>query len=93
MEQKASPHVTIKMVKNKEVEGGNDDGFMFDISATNPEMLLMLGAYVSQIERLTGLDFNEIVYFLKADHKMKTMTHSVDFSNEIRKAVDPDGKT
>lgn len=93
MEQKVSPHVTIKMVKNKEVEGGNDVGFMIDISATNPEMLLMLGAYVSQIERLTGLDFNEIVYFLKADHKMNTMTHSVDFSNEIRKAVDPDGKT
>ena len=93
MEQKVSPHVTIKMVKNKEVEGGNDVGFMIDISATNPEMLLMLGAYVSQIERLTGLDFNEIIYFLKSDHKMKTMTHSVDFSNEIRKAVDPDGKT
>lgn len=87
------PHVNIQMVKNNEVEGGNDVGFMIDISATNPEMLLMLGAYVSQIERLTGLDFNEIVYFLKADHKMKTMTHSVDFSNEIRKAVDPDGKT
>ena len=87
------PHVNIQMVKNNEVEGGSDVGFMIDISATNPEMLLMLGAYVSQIERLTGLDFNEIVYFLKADHKMKTMTHSVDFSNEIRKAVDPDGKT
>lgn len=87
------PHVNIQMVKNNEVEGGNDVGFMIDISATNPEMLLMLGAYVSQIERLTGLDFNEIVYFLKSDHKMKTMTHSVDFSNEIRKAVDPDGKT
>ena len=87
------PHVNIQMVKNNEVEGGNDVSFMIDISATNPEMLLMLGAYVSQIERLTGLDFNEIVYFLKADHKMKTMTHSVDFSNEIRKAVDPDGKT
>ena len=87
------PHVNIQMVKNNEVEGGSDVGFMIDISATNPEMLLMLGAYVSQIERLTGLDFNEIVYFLKADHKMKTMTHSVDFSNEIRKAVDPDVKT
>ena len=87
------PHVNIQMVKNNEVEGGSDVGFMIDISATNPEMLLMLGAYVSQIERLTGLDFNEIVYFLKADHKMKTMTHSVDFSNEIRKAVDPDDKT
>lgn len=93
MEQKVSPHITIKMVKNKEVEGGNDVGFMIDISATNPEMLLMLGAYVSQVERLTGLDFNEIIYFIKADHKMKTMTNSVDFSNEIRKAVDPDGKT
>lgn len=87
------PHVNIQMVKNNEVEGGNYVGFMIDISATNPEMLLMLGAYVSQIERLTGLDFNEIIYFLKADHKMKTMTHTVDFSNEIRKAVDPDGKT
>lgn len=87
------PHVNIQMVKNNEVQDGKDVGFMIDISATNPEMLLMLGAYVSQIERLTGLDFNEIVYFLKADHKMKTMTHSVDFSNEIRKAVDPDGKT
>ena len=87
------PHVNIQMVKNNEVEGGSDVGFMIDLSATNPEMLLMLGAYVSQIERLTGLDFNEIIYFLKADHKMKTMTHSVDFSNEIRKAVDPDGKT
>ena len=87
------PHVNIQMVKNNEVEGGSDVGFMIDISATNPEMLLMLGAYVSQIERLTGLDFNEIIYFLKADHKMKTMTHTADFSNEIRKAVDPDGKT
>lgn len=87
------PHVNIQMVKNKDVQDGKDVGFMIDISATNPEMLLMLGAYVSQIERLTGLDFNEIVYFLKADHKMKTMTHSVDFSNEIRKAVDQDGKT
>ena len=86
------PHVNIQMVKNNEVEGGSDVGFMIDISATNPEMLLMLGAYVSQIERLTGLDFNEIIYFIKADHKMKTMTHSVDFSNEIRKAVDPDVK-
>lgn len=86
------PHVNIQMVKNNEVQDGKDVGFMIDISATNPEMLLMLGAYVSQIERLTGLDFNEIIYFIKADHKMKTMTHSVDFSNEIRKAVDPDGK-
>lgn len=87
------PHVNIQMVKNNEVEDGKDVGFMFDIQATNPEMLLMLGAYVSQIERLTGLDFNEIIYFLKSDHKMKTMTHLVDFSNEIRKAVDSDGKT
>lgn len=93
MEQKVSPHVTIKMVKSLDVEDGKDVGFMFDIQATNPEMLLMLGAYVSQIERLTGLDFNEIIYFIKSDHKMKTMTHTVDFSNEIRKAVDPDGKT
>lgn len=86
------PHINIQMVKSFEAEDGKDVGFMFDIQATNPEMLLMLGAYVSQIERLTGLDFNEIIYFLKSDHKMKTMTHSVDFSNEIRKAVDPDGK-
>lgn len=93
MEQKVLPHVTIKTVKSFDAEDGKDVGFMVDIQATNPEMLLMLGAYVSQVERLTGLDFNEIVYFLKADHKMKTLTHSVDFSDEIRKAVDPDGKT
>lgn len=90
MEPKVFPHVTIELIKQDEEL--KDVGFKFEIESSNPEMMLMLGAFVSQIERLTGLDFNEIIYYLKADHKMKTLTHSVDFAPEIRKAVDPDGK-
>lgn len=81
MEQKVNPHVTIKLVKDDKDEDGKKVGFMFDIEASNQELMLILGAYVSQIERLTGLDVNEIIYFIKADHKMKRMTDLVEVDN------------
>ena len=85
-------HVNIQLIESKDKDGGKDVGFLFDIHASNPELMLILGAYVSQIERITGLDFNEIIYFLKSDHKMKTMTRAVELAPEVEKAVDPDGK-
>lgn len=94
MKQDVTPHVTIKLVDNGPDEHGQKVGFQFEIEASNSEMMLILGAYVSQIERMTGLDINEIIYFLRADHKMKSLDTviEVDLDN-IGKAVDQDGKT
>lgn len=65
MEHKENTYISIKM---------DGEDFKIDVNSTYADLMLMLGAYVTMIETRTGLSFNEIIYFLKENHKMKNAT-------------------